>query len=323
MDDAVKKYRMRRQKRLDAKESGRWVTTEKKHKVHISEKGVPDKGNPRVLAKMNGGGKRATDKEFYSYLYKWEKGKEVNEENLKERRDKINKAVLERCPDLKSCKSSRDVSEYLMAKEYYRVDPLYDEGYGRKRYDTAYKCSLGELDLKDAKKVGEIVEEFFEKYPGLKGKFYGIYSTSLGPKTGGASEHAKGAVGINSDLFKDKELASKMERDRKIGLHPPTSDYIKQTIMHEYGHVIEGLLTKDTTGDGYGEFATECLEKSLKKFGLTRKDIEKEVGKYAAKSDIEFLAECFAENMELKKPRRVAKYVGELINEELKKKGYR
>ena len=39
--------------RFDAEE-GRWVTTEHDHKVHINGQGVPDKGNPYVVAVMKG-----------------------------------------------------------------------------------------------------------------------------------------------------------------------------------------------------------------------------------------------------------------------------
>ena len=55
----VDAFKERRQKRLDARadEEGRWVTTEEKHKIHINEEGVPDKGNPHVIATMKGEGK--------------------------------------------------------------------------------------------------------------------------------------------------------------------------------------------------------------------------------------------------------------------------
>ena len=48
-------------RRKDGKddEEGRWITTENKHKVHINEEGVADKGNPHVLAVMNEGEKSA------------------------------------------------------------------------------------------------------------------------------------------------------------------------------------------------------------------------------------------------------------------------
>ena len=63
--DAVDAYRARRQKRLDDKEEGRWVTTENDNRVHINEQGVPDKGNPYVLAAMRGeGGNPRTPEEL-------------------------------------------------------------------------------------------------------------------------------------------------------------------------------------------------------------------------------------------------------------------
>lgn len=65
-DDAVEAYKARRQKRLDAKsddEEGRWVTTENDNRVHLNEEGVPDKGNPYVLAVMRGEGENPKSRE--------------------------------------------------------------------------------------------------------------------------------------------------------------------------------------------------------------------------------------------------------------------
>lgn len=65
----VKEYRKRRYARLMARadaaddDKGRWITTENGHKVHLNEEGVPDKGNPHVIAAMNGessGGKNGS-----------------------------------------------------------------------------------------------------------------------------------------------------------------------------------------------------------------------------------------------------------------------
>ena len=64
--DAVEEYRIRRKKRLDARaedEEGRWVTTENDNRVHINEEGVPDKGNPYVLAAMRGEGPNPKSRE--------------------------------------------------------------------------------------------------------------------------------------------------------------------------------------------------------------------------------------------------------------------
>lgn len=57
----IEEYRKRREKRLNARKNrmdadeGRWVTTEHDHKIHLSEEGVPDKGNPHVIAAMKKG----------------------------------------------------------------------------------------------------------------------------------------------------------------------------------------------------------------------------------------------------------------------------
>lgn len=60
--DAIKKYKIRREQRLNDRgvrldedeDGGRWVTTENGHKIHINEEGEPDKGNPHVLGVMAG-----------------------------------------------------------------------------------------------------------------------------------------------------------------------------------------------------------------------------------------------------------------------------
>lgn len=60
MSNTIDKYKKRRDERIKARmdaDDGRWVTTEKKHKVHISGEGVPDKGNPNVLRVMSPGGR--------------------------------------------------------------------------------------------------------------------------------------------------------------------------------------------------------------------------------------------------------------------------
>ena len=54
IDDVVKEIRGKRQSRRDNAENG-WFTTEEGHRVHFNKEGFADKGNPHVLAKLNGG----------------------------------------------------------------------------------------------------------------------------------------------------------------------------------------------------------------------------------------------------------------------------
>lgn len=59
MKDKVSEFKKRRMmrllKRMDAVENeGRWVTTENDNRIHLNKNGVPDKGNPYVIAAMTG-----------------------------------------------------------------------------------------------------------------------------------------------------------------------------------------------------------------------------------------------------------------------------
>ena len=61
-EEAETAYKEFQNIRADANdEEGRWITTENNHKVHLNEEGEPDKGNPHVIAAMNGesSGKKA------------------------------------------------------------------------------------------------------------------------------------------------------------------------------------------------------------------------------------------------------------------------
>lgn len=46
------------QMRMDADDDGQWITTENGHHIHLNEEGVPDKGNPHVLAAMSSSGRK-------------------------------------------------------------------------------------------------------------------------------------------------------------------------------------------------------------------------------------------------------------------------
>ncbi|MBO6267724.1 MAG: hypothetical protein J6N19_01100, partial [Clostridium sp.] len=63
--ECVMKYaqQLQTQRHDAADDDGRWVTTENDHHVHINEEGVPDKGNPYVLATMRGEGPNPKSRE--------------------------------------------------------------------------------------------------------------------------------------------------------------------------------------------------------------------------------------------------------------------
>lgn len=90
MTEKVQKFKIRRMNRLldrmdaDDDEKGHWVTTENNHHIHINENGVPDKGNPYVVAAMTGKKPRVglsdKQKKIASLLDKEDSGPEIREE---------------------------------------------------------------------------------------------------------------------------------------------------------------------------------------------------------------------------------------------------
>lgn len=54
--------------RKDEDDKGRWITTDNGHKVHLNEEGEPDKGNPKVIEKMQGQDKESRIKQLEAQL---------------------------------------------------------------------------------------------------------------------------------------------------------------------------------------------------------------------------------------------------------------
>lgn len=112
--DAVDAFRLRRQRRLDAKkaEEGRWITTENGHKIHLSEEGEPDKGNPKVIEAMKAWGSTKSQKE----------GPTVNGVGLRE--------VLNECTGGGYSKASQRGANANDDREQYRFFGRYMHGVG-------------------------------------------------------------------------------------------------------------------------------------------------------------------------------------------------
>lgn len=89
MTGKIERFKLRRMRRIlnrmDAgDDEGRWVTTENNHHIHINESGVPDKGNPYVVAAMTGKKPRVglndKQKKIASMLDKEATGAEIRDE---------------------------------------------------------------------------------------------------------------------------------------------------------------------------------------------------------------------------------------------------
>lgn len=160
--DAIERYRLRREKRLSRlDEEGRWVTTENDHKVHINEEGVPDKGNPHVLATMRGEGKNPKTAEEVVRARVQRKHKAIHEsakrcDELSEAHDK---AVDEKSKaDRELTKVRRGLRRAESGKEF--ISKLgYGEGDKAKMEREAEKLQLQIDKLKNNRPITALSEE--------------------------------------------------------------------------------------------------------------------------------------------------------------------
>ena len=183
------------------------------------------------------------------------------------------------------------------------------------KFKTA--CDLTGVDLEVAKGIEESYDRIMTKFPQLKGKF-----DSLGIKEKGASTYAScylynGNINVNPSYYsKFLKISESYDADVKIGWHPPGTDW-KSIITHEIGHAVDGVLSKNGHGTMSGfnikNSSYEMRKQVLKELKLVKNDIGKEVSRYGSKNDAEFFAECFAEYIDSKTPRRVASKFGEIL----------
>lgn len=156
------------------------------------------------------------------------------------------------------------------------------------------------------------------RYPQLKGEFKGLSSDAKGCYADCFPHN--GSIRVNKFYFGDLDkIARTYERDLKTNFHPAGTTW-EAIITHELGHAIDGYLTRNgvvemSKGFNVKSASYVIRKKVLKDLKLTKKHVESEVSKYATKEDAEFLAECFAEYMHSESPRRVARAVGEMIDD--------
>lgn len=231
--DSVEAYRRRRSERLSSRmddgEEGRWVTTENNHKVHISEEGVPDKGNKHVLAEMNKNGRNVTDTgasraevkrlrdELDNYQNKWKE--ESKNAGLADRRKKrvTGKRAAEQFEGAKSVYNGESLEEMreLAAKaganitdgksfqtyENYVVATSYMELFGEDALSKDFNTIVSEASsgYTDAKEKRRIKDE-------LMGKMSQAAKSAF-PKLTDCSDNFELELRMNSgDLFRADDI---------------------------------------------------------------------------------------------------------------------
>ena len=194
--------------------------------------------------------------------------------------------------------------------------------------------------------IANAIDKCVEKCPQLVGHTTKIeYKADMGDALA-SSESLVGRINI-SEAFKDYEkLKENYEYNVKIGFNPEGTS-VENVIIHELGHQIDGLMTKqglyDATINQYGIIRTsqrvqkEVLEKlgyfeyaqqqrqywydkGYRKRDLAemmeaekREFIQDNLSRYASTNSNEFFAECFSEYMTSKNPRPAAKAFGEIF----------
>ena len=194
--------------------------------------------------------------------------------------------------------------------------------------------------------IANAIDKCVEKCPQLVGHTTKIeYKDDMGDALA-SSESLVGRINI-SEAFKDYEkLKENYEYNVKIGFNPEGTS-VENVIIHELGHQIDGLMTKqglyDATINQYGIIRTsqrvqkEVLEKlgyfeyaqqqrqywydkGYRKRDLAemmeaekREFIQDNLSRYASTNSNEFFAECFSEYMTSKNPRPAAKAFGEIF----------
>jgi hypothetical protein len=97
-------------------------------------------------------------------------------------------------------------------------------------------------------------------------------------------------------------LKSGLQSSMASGFHPPGCDTIKSIVDHELGHQLDELLN------------IRQDHEVLSIYNSVKATINKEVSGYASTNIAEFIAECWAEFRNSKKPRDISSRIGKIIS---------
>ena len=166
----------------------------------------------------------------------------------------------------------------------------------------------------------------YTKYPFLKGRIKS-FKFADGEGWGKSNAYAwtsgiqmvNGSISINIRFSQDfNNFLENIKKDVISKWHPEINEkyLIESVIIHEYGHVMEGIY-KFIKG-------TESLpsknirDKIMKEFGGNEyKNIKDKLSEYAATNSKEWFAEAFCEYVTSNNPRPVAKAFGEYFDKKI------
>lgn len=174
------------------------------------------------------------------------------------------------------------------------------------------KADLDGIDPQAATEWVESVRNVYAKYPELNG-----YVDEIGMGASGDTIaqwwHRGKRIELNQKLYMDlTKRESVYQRAVKDKYRPAGTTY-KANASHELGHAMADMIL-DRIGKTTKWFKTETLRMA----GSKPDKVGNLVSRYAETTTAEFFAECFAELIESKRPRKVARIFGIILTEALK-----
>ena len=133
----------------------------------------------------------------------------------------------------------------------------------------------------------------------------------------------EGLIVFNENKFDDADLQHNVD----VKWHPEGCATKKATMDHEFGHAIWyklGLNKNGTPNVNGNDWAGRSpLQQYIAKEMMWGKNhIKENLSEYAATNSDEFFAEAYSEYLNNPNPRPIAKKVGELLDQEIKTRGY-
>lgn len=133
----------------------------------------------------------------------------------------------------------------------------------------------------------------------------------------------EGLIAFNENQFDSADLQHNVD----VKWHPEGCATKKATMDHEFGHAIWyklGLNKNGTPNANGNDWAGRSpLQKYIAdQMNWGKEHIKNNLSHYAATNSSEFFAEAYSEYLNNPNPRPIAKKVGELLDEEIKRRGY-
>ena len=283
---------------------------------------------------------KETDEIFDKYMYALDTEDEKRLENLHSQKYDELESYKEIVKDLKSQLSGKEARAVRQIEKKLAVStgiPI-------------NKIEMTGLPYESADMVYTSYETVLSRYPELKGKLAAFkYDGARGAAYAGC-EALTGKINAHGIFGNYAKIVKQYADDVASEFHPAGTDH-RSVIVHELGHALDGYLTKKNLFDGkvtkYGSMRSSSsiqlqvldrlgwfdevtkIKDNMYLKGSTYREIsdeiekqrksfiKKHVSEYASYNANEFFAECFAEYLMSKKPRKAAQIFGEIIDDGL------